>query len=398
MNARPALGEDNAYCFRPVPPTDTASERRNGEIKHIGPSKWALLRCAKELLPTFNRFHLCHEASAKDHPGGPAGVGIHVKGESSWFSGVIRCGSVWVCPICARRVSERRKEEVQGAIDNAIRSGNGVLLVTHTFPHGAGDVLADILPKFGKAQRASKSGRAAKALHANYGFIGEIRTLEVTHGNNGWHPHAHSIWITEKPLSQDQQKALRADLYHLWVAACARVGLPEPSDAHGVDVRGARYAGEYVAKWGFAMEITGSTSKRGKKESAGRTPWQLLAEATEGDLTAAELWQEFAHAFFGKRQLFWSRGLRAALELPPELTEQELLDLEDEHSEQVVVLSKKEWQCVRKARAQEEVLYWAIHDRREMYVLLNHLRCTVPIQEDVWVGGMLLGENEDWVT
>lgn len=371
--------------------TVTASTHEGADTASA-PSKWVQLRRAKELLPEVGRFHLCHEAAQKRS----LGVGVYVKNGSAWFGGLIRCGSVWICPVCARRVSEIRKEEIQGAIDNAIRADRGVLLVTHTFPHGAGDVLADILQKFTKAQRASKSGRAAVALRTKYGFIGEIRTLEVTHGVNGWHPHAHSIWITEEPLTQEQIDQLQSDLYEHWMRACLKAGLPEPSKAHGVDVRGARYAAAYVAKWGFAMEVAGGTSKRGKKESGGRTPWQLLADATEGDRRAGWLWREFALAFFGKRQLFWSRGLRDKLELPPELTDQAALDLKDENAErheQVIMLDLNTWHVVRRAGAQERLLLYAAEDRLAMYGLLNHLRSTVPMQD-----GNFLGPKEEWET
>lgn len=383
VTARAALGEDNGYCFHPPRGTYPVG------MGTASTSKWEMLRRVKELLPELGRVMLCHDAWAR----GAKSVGVKVKGDSGWITSVMRCGSVWVCPVCARRVSEQRKEDVQGAIDNAIRSGMGVCLVTHTFPHGAGDVLKDILDKFSKAQRASKSGRAAKELHKKYGFVGEIRTLEVTHGVNGWHPHAHSIWITKNPLNQEQQGELRADLYQLWVKACRNPKwlLPDPSPEHGVDVRGARYAGEYVAKWGFATEVAGSTSKRGKKESAGRTPWQLLADSTEGDPRSSWLFREFALAFFGKRQLFWSRGLRDKLKLPPELTEQQAMDLEEEKAELVVVLDLDTWRCVAAARAQEMLIHYAVHERIGLYAFLNHLRSTVPI-----IGGAPPGPREDW--
>lgn len=380
MTGRAALGEDYGYCFHGEA-TDTAPAT-------VAPSKWRQLRTAKELLPEFGRFHACNEAAAR----GARGVSIYTKGESAWFGAVIRCGSVWICPVCARRISEGRKIEVQGAIDNAIKQGKGVMLVTLTFPHGAGDVLADILEKFAKAQRKFKSGRAAKDLRQSIGFVGEIRTLEVTHGDNGWHPHAHSIWVTDRQLTAEQQEQLRADLYAHWSKACISSGLPEPSEAHGVDVRGARYAGEYVAKWGFATEIAGNTSKRGKKESAGRTPWQLLADATEGDRRAAWLWREFAIAFFGRRQLFWSRGLRDTLGAAPELTDQQLMDLDDEKSQQVVMLDLETWDLVVKQKAHEVVLSYALNDRQGLIGYLNNLRSTVP-----WgINGVILGPREDW--
>jgi len=353
-------------------------------------SKWRRAKAAKSLLEgdeRFYRFQACnHSAQKRTH-----GVGVYVKGDAAWFSGVMRCGSVWICPICAPRVSALRGVQVQEAIDNAIRAGGGVSLVTATIRHGISDVLTDSLEKFTTAQRYFKSGRAAAELRAAYGYLGEIKTLEVTHGVNGWHPHTHSIWITEKPLHAEDVARLQNALFDLWLASCRKAGLPDPSREHGIDVRGAKYAAEYVAKWGFATEVTGGQAKKGKK---GRTPWQLLNDYVDGDRRAGVLWREFAQAFIGKRQLVWSRGLRDLLKLPPELTEQELMDLEDvqEKKRQVIVLDLDTWALVRKTGAQEALLHWAGVGDQDLKNWLNGLRSS-----ETMYNGKLLGPRDDWM-
>lgn len=408
MTERAALGKDYGFCFQPVETTATVS-------------KWSLLYKAKALLPENNRFHACNHNPKKR----AQGVSIYVKGDSSWLGAVYQCGSVWICPVCARRIAEIRRRELQTAIDNAIKRGWGVSLVTLTFPHGAGDVLTDILERFTNAQKDFKSGREPSALRSDIKYIGEIKTLEVTHGENGFHPHTHSIWITEKQLTPEEAAQLEEKLFALWLAACLKRGLPAPAREHGVDVRVARHdISEYVSKWGFAAELAGTVSKRGKNGS--RNPWQLLLDAFQGDANAARLWRIFADAFFGKRQLFWSKrktgrkvvksiykkgpltgkrvkvgehvrdewiSLREELGLAPELTEQELLDLEDEkeRDRQVVVMDLNTWFVVRKSSAQERVLYLAVNDRAELYAYLNYLRSTVTMED-----GRTLGPREDW--
>ena len=372
---------DNGYGFR-----------REGDVDAV-PSRWAIARAAKRLLAgdeQFYRFQACnHVAQKRTH-----GVGVYVKGETAWFSGVMRCGSVWICPICAPRVSALRGHEIQDAIDNAIRAGCGVSLVTNTIRHGASDVLVESLEKFAKAMRYFKSGRAAVALRKRYGYRGEIKTLEVTHGQNGWHPHTHAIWITDSPLHSEDVARLQNDLFDIWVSSCAKSGFDAkslPTREHGVDVRGAKYAAEYVAKWGFATELSGGQAKRGKK---GRAPWQLLADSLEGDKRAGWLWREFAQAFIGKRQLVWSRGLRASLKMPPELTEQELMDLDDarEKKRQVIVLDLDTWHLVRATENQEFLLTIALEGDRELKTWLNSLRCRVPMLD-----GRFVGARDDWV-
>lgn len=335
----------------------------------------------------FYRFQACnHMAQKRTH-----GVGVYVKGERAWLSGVVHCGNVWICPICAPRVSAWRGGEVQEAIDNAIRAGCGVSLVTNTIRHAASDVLADTLEKHAKAMRYFKSGRVAAALRQQYGYLGEIKTLEVTHGLNGWHPHTHAIWVTQKPLHAEDIARLQDALFDLWLTSCRKACLPDPTREHGVDVRGAKYAAEYIAKWGFAREVSGGQAKRGKK---GRTPWQLLDDAAAGDKRAGWLWREFAQAFIGKRQLVWSRGLRALLKMPPELTEQELMDLEDEQEKkrQVVVLDLDTWHLVRATDQQEKLLHVAREGNRVLLDWLNGLRSTQPMTD-----GRICGPRDDWM-
>jgi len=410
MTAPAALGKDYGFSFRPQEGTGTDSG-----------AKWRMQRAAKRLLPENGRFLACnHNPKKRAH-----GVAVYTRDDSAWLSGVYQCGSVWICPICARRVAEARREEIQTAINNAIRRGWGVALVTLTFPHGAGDVLTDILEKFTKAQSDFKSGRAAAAVRSGIGYVGEIRTLEVTHGAHGFHPHTHSIWISEKQLTPEEGAALETQLFDHWLAACIKNGLPPPVREHGVDVRVARHdVADYVSKWGFAAELAGGVSKRGKNGS--RNPWQLLADAANGDKNAARLWRIFALAFFGKRQLFWSKrktgkkirvpifeagpltgkrvkvgervrdewiSLRAELGLAPELTEQQILDLDDKRPERVMValLDLDTWHVVRKSEAQGEVLHLAMTDRVGLFALLNRLRATVPIED-----GRPPGVREDW--
>lgn len=407
---------DNGYDFQTATTSSPAGVA-------AGTSPWAKLRAGKVLLAgneRFYRFQACsHAVQKRAH-----GVGVYVKGAKSWVSGVMRCGSVWICPVCAPRVAGLRGLEVQIAIDNAIRRGWGVSMVTLTFSHGIDDQLANSLKKFTKAQDFFKSGNAAASLRKRWGFRGEIKTLEVTHGQNGWHPHTHGIWFTDTQLHVVERAHLQNELFDLWLSCCIKAGLPKPNREHGVDVRGAKYAADYVAKWGFATEITGQNVKKGKK---GRTPWQLLNDAASGDGRSAWLWREFAECFFSKRQLVWSRrktgekikkpnwerdevtghmnlngyrlsdvyiGLREELGLAPELTEQELLDLDDEQEKkrQVIVLDLDTWSLVRATEQQEKLLDLARVGNRELLDWLNGLRCTQPM-----VDGRICGPRDDWM-
>ncbi len=302
-------------------------EREYGFVAR--PSKWALQRTAQRLLGG-SSVAKCNIGIAR----GREYVTVRRTETAAWFQGVVHCGSVWGCPVCARKIGEHRREEMQQAIDAAIGARGGVALLTFTFSHQIFHKINDLMPRLAHALRLLKSGRKWQALKEEYGIYGSVRALEVTHGKNGWHPHVHEIEFFERPLNDDQHVKLQDDLFSLWRAACIKAGLGVPTREHGIDVRRASHAAKYVSKWGFASEVTRPASKRGW---SGSTPWQILEDAHAGSELAERLFLEFFGAFKGRRQLFWSKGLRERLGLGEELSDEQQAELELVREEDVAV-------------------------------------------------------------
>ena len=152
-------------------------------------------------------------------------------------------------------------------------------------------------------------------MKADRGFKGLIRSLEVTHGANGWHPHTHELWFLK-----GSAEGLQSLLAGLWVKACEKAGLIAVNDEklvdafmqHGVDVKEDVDCGDYLAKqddsrrWGFAEELSKATSKAGRAK--GVHPHHFLVRKAPGD---RERYIEYVQAMKGRRQLFWSNGLKA---------------------------------------------------------------------------------------
>lgn len=371
-----SLGNTYDYCFR-------------GGVK----KRWDLLSAAQRVLTDDGRIQRCHTKLSRD-PLSPAGlsrtsVQVWAGEGKAWYRGTIKCGCVWTCPVCSQRIAEGRKIEVQAAIDSAVANGLGVSLITLTVRHGVEMQLTDLLDKFSRAQRRLKSGRAYKQLQADFGLVGEVRALEVTNGANGWHPHTHAIAFSGGPLKGHTLTQLKRRLFVLWYRACDKEGLPLPSYRHGVDVRGARYAGEYVAKWGFASELARPHIKAGKIKN--RTAWELLADAGSGDKRAAWLYREFAQCFRGKRQLFWSRGLRERLGVHEEQSDLSLAEREPIEKRLLADVDDSTWCVILRAGARGDVLEAAQRSPAELHGFLNHLRSTIPLYN-----GCLLGAREDW--
>ncbi len=240
-----------------------------------------------------------------------------VEHKSARFGNVQTCGSVWACPVCAAIVSELRRSELSRALVAARARGWRVVMTTRTVSHYACDSMQQVLSLVKEAMNRATSGRAAVRLKSKYNVVGSVRSLEVTWGRNGWHPHIHELLILDGDYDL---AALRADYGLLWGHAVELAGGRALHQQHGFDAVdcNARIA-DYVSKWGRepvwneSHEIAKSVSKRGRRGGQ-FTPLELLAQYTfAGNLFAGRTWLEYALAMRGRHQLQWSRGLKALL-------------------------------------------------------------------------------------
>lgn len=275
--------------------------------------------------------------------------------KKAMYKGLQTCGSVWACPVCAAKISERRRVELLAAITMHQAQGGQVWLATFTTPHHLGDDLAEVLAGQAKALSYLNGGRAAQKLFGQMGCIGSVRALEVTHGrkravNNGWHPHYHVLLFVAGGLDLED---FRLPLYERWAAACVKAGLKEPSFEHGVRLDDGSKAAAYASKWGLESEMTKGHIK---KAMDGETPFDFLrAYLEDTDKQAGALFCEFATVFKGKRQLFWSKGLKARFKIG-EKTDEELAAEQDDQAVLLGTITLEQWRAVLKNRARATVL------------------------------------------
>lgn len=272
-------------------------------VRHSGrAARFRHQRHAARLLKGKGRVGLCRWSMISRSAGVDAVKSIYENGATgAHYEGVQTCGSVWVCPCCSARISETRREEMNKLLAWAREQGYRPMMVTLTARHGRDDDLDDLLNRMKDAKQ--RLGRHRRYTGLKSQIKGSVTATEVTGGGkNGWHPHFHIIVI----LSGD------ADLEQLrepWLASLRGAGLDGAGAAF--QVQGAEAAGDYIAKWGAAEELTLSNQKKSRSGS-GMTPAQLLAASCDdGDVRAGRLWVEYAKVFHGRRQLVWSRGLKA---------------------------------------------------------------------------------------
>lgn len=315
--------------------------------------RWALKsEAVKALGASFDRLGRCNRFIL----GGEVEVWQSPSRQSASYRKLETCANVWTCPVCSARISEHRRTELTAAVAAAKAKGWSVALLTVTFRHGAGDDLADILPRFSDAWRKLTSWKAYKAWSASAGLQGYISATEVTHGAHGWHPHRHILMFFE---GSPDLAHLEAALYPLWDKAVKRAGLPGTSSQafklHDGS-QAARYVSKFGRQWTEADELTKSMAKRGR--NGNRTPWDLLRSSLyDDDQDAGPLFRVYALAFKGKSQLRWSRGLRQDLGLVPELDDEAAEKAtRDEDAVLLAALDRSTWRRVYNAKAQGQLL------------------------------------------
>lgn len=268
------------------------------------------------------------------------------------YGGLQTCGSVWACPVCNAKISERRRVELLTAMDMHKARGGTMFLLTLTTPHQRGDNLVELLKSQQKALSSFLADRAVLKVFSEMGYIGQVKALEVTHGrksgcDNGWHPHFHFLQFCQISATDADRTDWQVRLYSRWVVYCQKAGLGMPSYSHGIKLDDGSQAAKYVTKWGLENEMTKGHSKKAK--AGGETPFDLLraALADDSDVQARALFAEFAACFKGKRQLSWSNGLKARFN-QSEKTDEELAAEKDDRAALLGLLTVAQWRDVLK--------------------------------------------------
>jgi hypothetical protein len=314
--------------------------------------RFALQSAARELLPR-ERVAVCLRRPIPYRPS--IDVLYSPASRSAHFGGLQVCGSVWLCPVCSAKITERRRVELSAGLESW--SGRAVL-VTFTLQHKLADSLADLRSVLLKSYESLRSGRWWPAFEERHGLVGSVRALEVTYGSSGWHPHLHVLMFLK-----DEVKIIpfEGDLKGRWGYVLGRSERYASWD-YGVDVRFSDAdVAAYVVKfgreseWTIAHEMAKSPVKKGR--SGGRSPLQLLSDSLLGDEQASRLWIQYAVNFKGLKQLVWSRGLRRILGLVgDEKTDEEIAVEQTEVAILLAQLTRDQWRVVLGNDARGELL------------------------------------------
>lgn len=290
--------------------------------------------------------HRCFKCHRYALPSGKVAAMYSEQYQKAFIAGTEVCANQWLCPLCMRKITKRKGEEVEKGARLAI-DGHGMraMLITLDFRHNNTDKLDELLTMLtGKGSAfdlLKKDDRSFAKLKAELGWFGHITALEITRGEvYGWHPHLHLLVFIENDQITAQEVQQR--LSPAWANACAKVGRFAHLE-HGCNVQEGDDATYYIAK--MAAEVAAGSTKNGRAK--GRTYPQILDGAIAGNKQDIALFVEFALATKGRNALRWSPGLRAKLGMGRDLTNEEIAAETDDASARLFsLISNQSWSLI----------------------------------------------------
>lgn len=172
------------------------------------------------------------------------------------YQGVMCCHNTWGCPVCSRKLSERRKKGLSDLLTAHFdRFGaDSVIASLFTVPHSKYDNLDDILKRLRKTYYDMTQSRGYKALMKTLEGCGSSRAKEVTWSLvNGFHPHIHALNFFENSILLHHDW-LADTLFNLWSDALNKNCFDNPSrKAFGCNIvpsskQGIDAVAEYFSK------------------------------------------------------------------------------------------------------------------------------------------------------
>jgi hypothetical protein len=295
----------------------------------------------------------------------PITIAYNPSTDKTHYSNLQRCGSICMCKVCAKIVTEKRRSELKQATNTWRKKGGFLYFMSLTSRHNINTHFRTLKQGQAKAKNYFFTGGKAEKLFAELGKVGHITSNETTYSpENGHHPHIHILIFSDKELSGFDLFKLHEKLALHWQHCCELAGIELPDLKHGLDLRDGTYAAEYISKWGLEEEMTKSQQKKGKNGSY--TPWDLLQLSIEdkplsnGKLPS-KLFQEYALVFKGARLLSWSRGLKKLLNIL-EVTDEQAVQETDKTSFIVLDVKELEFALLKKYKVRHLYLDWVLAD------------------------------------
>jgi hypothetical protein len=321
------------------------------------------------------------------------------EGRAAHFHGVMTCNSVHACPVCSAKIRTEKRDKIERAMRIGARvaswfNGARWRMLTVTLRHDGSESLLSLRKGVMQAWRRMRQSGTIQRIWKKRVFA-SVRAIEVTHGENGWHPHLHIVVLTTDWTADEL-----ATLERAWCdAVLDELGeQAEPEPAIGLRWTAERAnTAYYLSKLG--LEMTHIAAKRARGIMS-RNQWDIARDAVNGDERSIALWREYELAMKGVRAIEMDDRAAAmakhaagmlACDCCGELNEayekfcigceQELPDeREEKHDDPIelrVNLEAVDFQAIRRAERK---------DRRALRRVLEECERAGPISERIVIG------------
>jgi hypothetical protein len=309
-----------------------------------------MLKYASKILPKYN-VNYCSKFAL---PGrSVVDVFKHFQSEKSYYHGIKRCNSVWLCPLCSARISERRKIELFNIIQSHQDHSGTFSFVTLTIQHSITSDLSKLLQVITQCFTSLMSARNGSFLRTHFSIDYYVKSLEVTYSNlHGWHPHLHVVFFHSQQFSILD---LRQYIFKRWKYLTQKKKVYVNDSALDVQQGYSKDVVHYISKWSISHEMTGSYKK---KSNHSKTPWDILYEISINQNVNQNtlLFKTYAKSFSAKHQLHFSKGLKIKYSIP-DLSDEEINNQNQKESNKLGELPIQLYQSLN-------------YDQKSFYLLL----------------------------
>ena len=218
------------------------------------------------------------------------------------------CNLGWLCPICAAKISRKRRDQLTKAVNIMQERGAHTAFITYTVQHKASDSFETVRRWITDAHSQMHSHRQWSLIQERYGWLGSIKATEPLYGANGWHYHLHEIAFLDTNYERAEFERRLSDR---WDNQLFRVGAAQ-IDGIGLTVKKAdREVRKYITKWGLVPELTNYTSKGAA--GGGVWPFQfadIVYREPDRYNWARDKYQEYSEGIAGAKRLLAGKEIR----------------------------------------------------------------------------------------
>ncbi len=223
-----------------------------------------------------------------------------VRGKSGnvYYSGMQRCGSVWLCPDCSYKIAKVRAEETYRQLMVYHEQNRQVYFVSFTLQHNVSQSLEYLWSHLSGGWSYARKHRKYNNLEIPVEYV---RTYETMYGESGHHPHIHALFVGDSG-TLDKIK-LFAELYKKYLS---KNGFYINEHTVQIDAWNGKSdtMSDYLFKGMIEHEMTAGSLKRAKNAKGGKSFFELVSD----DNTRADIIDEYISVTKGKKQFQSSSG------------------------------------------------------------------------------------------